>query len=620
MAAVQRAQPLQVLHGKHGVAQADLPAAFRPRLQKVPLRSRGGDRVGDQLLADGVDGWIGDLGEELLEVVVEQLGRVGEGRRRRVVAHGADRLVGGARHRRQNHAQFLERVAEGALVVQQLGAGHARRLLPGRQVVEVHQVLAEPQPVVLGARDLGLQLGVVDDAALLGVDQQHAARPQAVLEHDLVGRQVEHADLRCQHHQAAPGHAVAGWSQPVAVQHRADLPAVGERDRRRAVPRLHQAGVVFVERAFLRAHALVVRPRLRDEHHEGVRQRAPAQHHQLEGAIQLGGVAARRLDHRQRGGKVVAEQLRAQQRLARAHPVLVAPQGVDFTVVHEVAIRMGAIPAREGVGGEPRVHQRDRRLDRRMVELRVERAELQCGQHALEDDGAVGKAGDVETAHCLRDTLPHPVLDQLADHVQAPLEGVVIVHAPAAGDEHLADVRLLLPRRPAQARPVCRHVTPAQQRLPLLGDHLGDDAVNAQPQVVVRWQEAHADAVFARARKLHPRLAGQDAQRRVRDLDQHAGAVAGIGVAAQGAAVVEVGQHLQGVVEQPARTAAVHVDDEADPARVVFMRGVVQALTGRDAGESHGSISTDCYNLFGARYGRTGDAPRVSPTMVHDNA
>ena len=596
--AVQRPQPLQVLHGQYGVAQADLPAAIRPRLKEVPFRSRGGDRVGDQLLADGVDRGIGDLREELLEVVVEQLGRVGQSRGRRVVAHRADRLIGGARHRRQDHAQFLERVSEGALPVQQIGAGHARRLLPGRQVVEVHQVLAQPQPVVLCACDLGLEFGVVDDAALLGVDQQHAARPQAVLEHDLVGRQVEHADLGGQHHQAAPGHAVPGRPQSVTVQHRADLPAVGERDRRRSVPGLHQAGVVLVERPLLRAHAFVVRPRLRDQHHEGVRQRTSAQHHQLEGAVQLGGVAARRLDHRQRGGQVVAEQLRAQQRLAGAHPVLVALQGVDLAVVHEVAVRMRPVPTREGVGREAGVHQRDRRLDRRMLELRVERAELQGGEHALEDDGAVRKAGDVEAAHGLWDARPHPVLDQLADHVQTPLEGVVIVHAPAAGDEHLTDVRLLLPRRAAQTRPVGRHVAPAQQRLPLLGDHLRDDAVNPHPKTGVGGQEAHADAVLPGAGKLHPRLARQDRERRVRDLDQHAGAVPGVRVAAQGATVVEVGQHLQGIVEQPARSAAVHVDDETDPAGVVLIRRVVQTLRGRDAGETHDSISTDCTTTF----------------------
>ena len=42
---------------------------------------------GDQLLADAVDGRIRDLGEELLEVIVEQARLVGEHGERRIVAH-----------------------------------------------------------------------------------------------------------------------------------------------------------------------------------------------------------------------------------------------------------------------------------------------------------------------------------------------------------------------------------------------------------------------------------------------------------------------------------------------------------------------------------------------------
>ena len=179
-----------------------------------------------------------------------------------------------------------------------------------------------------------------------------------------------------------------------------------------------------------------------------------------------------------------------------------------------------------------------------MIELRIERTELQRSQHALEDDGAVGQAGDVEAVRGLRDALPYPVLDHLADHVEAPLEGIAVVHAGTAGNEHLADVRLLRPGRLAQARPVGRHVAPAQQRLAVLGDHLRDDAVNSQPLVLIGGQEAHADAVFPRGRKLHPRVMRQKMQRCVRDLDQHAGAVAGVRVAAQGAAVIEVRQYL----------------------------------------------------------------------------
>ena len=53
------------------------------------------------------------------------------------------------------------------------------------------------------------------------------------------------------------GDDVARRAQAVAVERRADLAAVGEGDRRRPVPRLHQRRVVFVEGAPLRIHQRV---------------------------------------------------------------------------------------------------------------------------------------------------------------------------------------------------------------------------------------------------------------------------------------------------------------------------------------------------------------------------
>ena len=53
------------------------------------------------------------------------------------------------------------------------------------------------------------------------------------------------------------GDDVARRPQAVAVERRADLPAVGKGDRRRPVPRLHQRRVVFVEGAPLRIHQRV---------------------------------------------------------------------------------------------------------------------------------------------------------------------------------------------------------------------------------------------------------------------------------------------------------------------------------------------------------------------------
>ena len=112
------------------------------------------------------------------------------------------------------------------------------------------------------------------------------------LRDDVFGRDVEHAGLRSHDDEAVAGDAVARGAQAVAIEDGADLPAVGERDRRGAVPGLHQAGVILVERAQVRVHRLVIGPRLRDHHHHRVRERAAGEHEQLERVVEHRGVAA----------------------------------------------------------------------------------------------------------------------------------------------------------------------------------------------------------------------------------------------------------------------------------------------------------------------------------------
>ena len=103
-----------------GDGQLDL-ARRRPASARAGCprgRSSVSDRH-DDLLADRVDRRVGDLREELLEVVVEQLRPVREHRERRVVAHRADR----PRRRRRPSAstsilQVLGGVAERLLAPQ----------------------------------------------------------------------------------------------------------------------------------------------------------------------------------------------------------------------------------------------------------------------------------------------------------------------------------------------------------------------------------------------------------------------------------------------------------------------------------------------------------------------
>ena len=172
-------------------------------------------------------------------------------------------------HGLEDQPQLLVGVAEEPLAADHRGVlrrEHGAR----RQVLELDLSGIEPLAVGVLGGQVGLDLVVVDDPARAGVHQEHPPRLQPALAHHLVGGHVDDPDLAGQHHQAVVGHPVAGRAQPVAVEDRADHRAVGEGHRRRAVPRLHQGGVVPVEGPAGRVHGPVVLPGLGDHHQHGV--------------------------------------------------------------------------------------------------------------------------------------------------------------------------------------------------------------------------------------------------------------------------------------------------------------------------------------------------------------
>ena len=81
--------------------QLERVAVLRRLIQNVALGADVADERHHQLFADGVDGRIGDLREELLEVVEQRLRAVGEAGQRHIGAHGADRLFALGAHGRR---------------------------------------------------------------------------------------------------------------------------------------------------------------------------------------------------------------------------------------------------------------------------------------------------------------------------------------------------------------------------------------------------------------------------------------------------------------------------------------------------------------------------------------
>ena len=283
---------------------------------------------------------------------------------------------------------------------------------------------------------------------------------QAALLHDARGVDVDDAGLAGHDHAVVVGDPVAARAQPVAVEHRADDGAVGERDRRGAVPRLHERGVVAVEGALLGRHGRVVLPRLRDHHQHRVPDRAAGEVQQLEALVEGRGVGRAGRGDRE-GTLETRDQRGRHQRLAGTHPVAVALHGVDLAVVGEVAVRVRERPRRERVGGEAAVHQRQRGLDPLVGEIGEELGELRRGEHALVDEGAARQRREVDhlVAGARTVELRELVLAALAHHEEHAVE---LDAGGAAGvvDEQLLEARHHAQRRRADHRGVDRHLAP----------------------------------------------------------------------------------------------------------------------------------------------------------------
>jgi len=274
----------QLLRVDHRGADDQLVGRFGPRRQQIALRTGAHLERGDQFLADGVQRRVGDLSEELAEVVEQRARLVRQHRQRSVGAHRADRFGARVGHRRDDHGELFVRVAEDLLA-----ARHRTRTVHDvgtlGQIVQEDPALLQPFTVGVLGSQLVLDLLIVDQPVAGQVDQQHPARRQASLLANLCGRHIEHAGFGREDHPVV-GHPVAGRTKPVAVQRRPDQGAVGEADTCRAVPRLHQAGVVVEEVAVSLREVVVVLPRFGHHHHHGMRQRASAQMQQLQHLIE----------------------------------------------------------------------------------------------------------------------------------------------------------------------------------------------------------------------------------------------------------------------------------------------------------------------------------------------
>ena len=347
-------------------------------VQQIRFRADEGNQAHHNRFANRVDRRIGHLREQLFEVVIERFVFIRQHGERAIVTHRTNRFFAVGCHGCEQEFHVFLRETEGLLAVEQrdLAFGRSRGFAAALHVVQTNAQVFNPLLVGFAVGESGFEFFIVNHAALLKVDQEHFAGLQTPFAHDFVFGHGQYAGFRTHDDQIVIGDAVARRAQAVAVERRTDLATIGKHDGSGAVPRFQHRGMVFVERAATLVHHGVVFPRLGNHHHHGLANRVAGHGEQFQAVIERCGVGLTGKADGIQFLQIVAQHGGRHHAFTRFHPVVIAFNGVDFTVMRHAAVRMRQRPFGERVGRETLMHQAQRRNAALVGQIVVIRAHL----------------------------------------------------------------------------------------------------------------------------------------------------------------------------------------------------------------------------------------------------
>ena len=258
------------------------------------------------------------------------------------------------------------------------------------------------------------------------------------------------------------------------------------------------------------------------------------------------------------------------------------------------------------------MHQGQGRLEALVAQVVEEVAELRGGEHPLVDQRPTRQRREVHRGGAVG--VEHLVLDPLAHDVGEPVQGDVMAVAVDVGQEQLAERRHGVERGGADARRVDRDGAPPEHLGALLGADLLDRGGGRISGGIARGQERGPDGVGTPFGQVERQ---DSAEEGVGDLNQDAGAVAGVRLCPGRAPVVEVAQRGEALGDQVVAGAAVEVAHEGDAAGVVFGFGAVEAhRSGALPGSSVGHGAPDAVRPGTGRRSGCGASHPGSPRAV----
>ena len=110
--------------------------------------------------------------------------------------------------------------------------------------------------------------------------------------------------------------------------------------------------MIFEEGLQIIIQMRIFSPWLRNHHHDSVRQTASAHQQKFQNIVEHAGIGTGFVNNRHNLLDIITPKTVAAHCLARTHPVDVATQGINFTIMHQIAVGMSTLPAWEGIRAE----------------------------------------------------------------------------------------------------------------------------------------------------------------------------------------------------------------------------------------------------------------------------
>ena len=287
------------------------------------------------------------------------------------------------------------------------------------------------------------------------------------------------------------------------------------------------------------------------------------------------------LDHRFDFLDPLAETGVGHARLVTIHPVDIAFNRVDLAIVSEHPEGLGQVPGRKGVGRIALVIDREIGDETFIQQIGIKRGHLFGQEHALVDDRPAGQRADVKIGD-LRGQ--HRFFDAPADDVEIALK-IAFGVASRGRDHDLLDLRPRDIGFLANHRNVHRHLAPAIDGEAVVENFLFDDGPAALlgHQIGAR-QEHHANRHIGVLGDGVPGALDMLAEKVLGNLQVDTGAVTGLAVGVDRAAMPNRLQRLNPGKHHLAPRFTVNGGDEADPAGVVLIGRIISVTGGQTRG------------------------------------